>query len=728
MSAIEGRRLRILLVAGTVALVALHLWIARDVTLPRRGPGDQWGYVGSARYLARDPHTYVMPFFPYFTYGYSIVLAPLVRIFDDPGDLFLAIKVLNATLAASVLPLLYLFGRCVLRARRPHALAGAVAGAVMPPLVAHPSSILAENLVLPLVIATVLACWLFLSDRPTWQRWLFAPAMVFLHVSHNRFAAALPLFFLLLLLAAGSRQVPARLAAANAGVAFGLLVVAQAVRNRIVEVRWVNGIETPQGPASDAIDVLKHRLLFQEYLLEAVGQAWYVVVGTLGLGALGVWAVVTLVLRDEEVDGIRVRERVRGVLQDPRRLTLAFLLGAAAAVFATSTYFFTRVINGSEGFVAGRHNDTFVPMWVAAGTVLVLAPVSIKRLRTQALGGAIVAAALTAVLLSGRAGGELGGLYSILNVPALIHYGRVGDQVVQHAATFGIGALLAVAVGAQLKLRPTALLPIACAWLIWSVGVEVKPDTRLDGWVMTEQVARLEVDRAAAIQTRFGGMPVYYPYFLPELTVVPWDGSGDPPEPLVFAELDADLAARGGRIAMLDEPVSSGLRPPYSVALWVLPGPVQDRLAADGALLPVGFPIALPSEARVAELEADGDGAVVSVDGGGVVEVRLHGQHAGTGSPWPDEGSAGVEGSVRVVAHPAVGATGPQPASTFAALPGWLRPGDPFDVALTLRAVDADGRALPAGRYEVAVGLEQLGFGAFSTPGAEPLVLVLEVR
>lgn len=580
-----------MLLGGTVALVALHLWIARDVTLPRRGPGDQWGYLGSARFLAGDPHTYVMPFFPYFTYGYSLVLAPLVHFIHDPERLFLAIKVLNAALAASVLPLLYLFARNLLEARRPHALAGAALGSVVPPLIAHPSSILAENLVLPLAIATVLAGWLFLTDRPAWQRLLFAPSMVWLEVTHNRFSGALLVFFAVLAIAARTRLAPPRLAALNAGTALGLLALSHVVRARIVAARWTYGIETPQGPAADALDVVRDAQLFGDAVVEALGQAWYLVVGTLGLAALGLWAVTAhMIGRSSPIAGTRARTVLAALARDPRRLILAFLLGCAGAVFVTSAYFFTRVANGSEGFIAGRHNESFVPMWVAAGTVLLLEARSLGRVRSLALASAGLVLLLSAGLLAGRRGDDLESVYSILNVPAVVHQGHAGAEVIWRASAIALGATALVALVAALGRRPPVLCALAGAWLVWSVGSEVRPDAELEGWEVPEQVARLGIERAAVVQTRHGGMPVHYLYFLPWIKAVPWDGTGDPPEPFVFAELTADLRDRGGRVALVDGPIESLAGGEHLVALWVMPGAEQARLAAEGVLLSAGSP------------------------------------------------------------------------------------------------------------------------------------------
>jgi hypothetical protein len=221
-------------------------------------------------------------------------------------------------------------------------------------------------------------------------------------------------------------------------------------------------------------------------------------------------------------------------------------------------------------------------------------------------------------------------------------------------------------------------------------------------------------------------MPVYYPYFLPQVHFTPWDGTGTPPERVVVAPLDASLARQGGRVALVDEPVRIGLRPVHAMAVWVLPGPEQDALAADGALLPVGFPTALPPAARSVDLEARG-GQVVRAGAGATAEVTVRGRHTGTGAPWPDEGSAGDLATVRMVARLASAGAGDRSVVGAAELPAWIRPGDRFSVDLALAAVDGDGRPLDPGRYELTVDLEQRGFGSFASAGSAPLRLVLEV-
>lgn len=730
----QARRRRTVLAVGVVALTCLHLWISRDFTLAQTIPRDQWGYLGNARWLSGDPHDWVLPEFPYFTYGYSLVLVPALWLFEDPEQLFLAIRVTNALLAASVLPLLYLFCRRVLaRPPRPALVAGAC-GALVPPLVAHSASILAENLVLPLAIATVLACWCTLTPRPGWQRLWFAPAMVLLHVTHNRFALAVPLLFVVLVLGARADLVPKRLAVANGAIGALLLVAAQLVRNQLVEDRWVDGILTPQGPASDAVSLFTSADGIGQYLLAGIGQLWYLSVGTLGLSVIGIWVLAGRVLapRADAVGATAWRDRAIETIEDPRRLTVAFLLASALAVLATSTYFFTQVVNGSEGYIAGRHNDSFVPLWVAAGVSFLVAERRRRNLLQASIGAALVILGLTAALVIGREEDDFASLYSRLNVPAVVHFSTAGVDVVITATVVALGALLAMSVATAVRLRPSVLLPAACVWLVWSVSSEVRPVTSYEGWSLPVQVERIGVAKAAVVQTYTGGVPMYYQYVLPSLTAVPWDGAGAPPEEYVFAEVESSrgLGDRGARLALLDTtfPDLAGRR---LIGLWVLPGPEQDRLDDLGALLPPGYPTALPEVSRAAEIEVIGgtERGIVEVDAGAQVEIEVAGRHIGTGSPWPDERSAGPLGSVRVNAQARDPAGLPAPTLVGSApLPHWVRPGDRFVASLQLTARDADGRPLAPGRYQVGIDLEQVGFGPFVPPGAERAELTMVVR
>lgn len=720
----ERRRTRLLLLALTLLIAGLHLWLAQEVSIARRGPGDQWGYLGSARFLAGDPHIYVLPFFPYFSYGYSILLAPLTQVFDGPPDLFLAIKVLNAALMASVLPLAYVFGRRVLGASPSQAVVAATAAALAPPCLAHPSSILAENLVLPLTIATALAAWLFVTERRTWMRLLVAPSVVWLVITHNRFVVVLPVLGLLLLAAWRARLAPGRIVAANGVLVAGLLVATEAVRARIVEARWVDGIEVLQGPAVDALDVLRQRNLLQAFLLEAVGQAWYLAVATAGLSALGIVAVSAAIRGGSH-------RAWRSAWRDPSRLALLFVVLAALGVFVTSTYFFTRVTNGTEGFIAGRHNDSFVPIWIAAGVVAVQVHGHRARALVAAAGVAAAIVALSGVLLLGRQPADWRGSISSLNAPAAVHYAGLDEHLVPVMGAVAIGALCLGAGALLLRRRAWLALPVVVAWLVVSVGTEVVPDAYYAAHAPPGLLERVRVDRAAIVQQRNDGVPPNYLFYLPELHAIPWSGRGNPPEPYVLARTDLPrLLELGARLAAVDPIIERFADDPYRVGLWVIPGAEQDRLAAAGELLPADFPSALPAEAQVADIALLGGdrAAPLPVAPGRSVTLDVRVRHRGQASPWPDVESVGPHGSVGLRVELRGAPTDASPSvTTISALPRWLRPGEWAIVSLSVTAADAAGRPLPPGQYDTSVQLEQVGYGTFPVSTASEVHVVLTV-
>lgn len=70
---------------------------------------DEMGYIGIAAYVAGIDWTGVMKYIPYYSYGYSIILYPLVKIFKQPESLYRSIIVLNAIFITLTVPLSYYF-------------------------------------------------------------------------------------------------------------------------------------------------------------------------------------------------------------------------------------------------------------------------------------------------------------------------------------------------------------------------------------------------------------------------------------------------------------------------------------------------------------------------------------------------------------------------------------------------------------------------------------------
>ncbi|MGH9074881.1 MAG: hypothetical protein ACRDZQ_12310, partial [Acidimicrobiales bacterium] len=183
-------------------------------------------------------------------------------------------------------------------------------------------------------------------------------------------------------------------------------------------------------------------------------------------------------------------------------------------------------------------------------------------------------------------------------------------------------------------------------------------------------------------------------------------------------------------------------------ALWVLPGPLQDRLAAAGWLFPAGGPGPLPPAARRSRVAlAPGQAAAVTIGPGSSAPVRLSVTHVAGGegdSPWPNVAGLGRDRlAVQVVATwtrttpgTASGTPPGEPLATLVAgdLPRTVLPGQTVSVTALLRAAGPPGGPgtgggsgrpprLAPGTYRVTLGLLQQGVGRLSS-GPQPSATV----
>lgn len=222
---------RPLTVVATLALFVFHLWTTRHLT----GPSvvfDESGYLGSARWLAGGAH-WDMPTSPSYAVGYPVLLAPVMAVFHTADAQWWAVMVVNAALLASMFPLLLQVFRRALDAPRNLALLGAGVGALAPCVIAAGGSAIAENLVLPLVPATVAATWaLTAAGRPRQRAaaYVFGPLVALLLIAHPRFTLVGAVG--LVALAIGARQgiVPRTVAVVN-----GLLLVVVAGAGTVLD-------------------------------------------------------------------------------------------------------------------------------------------------------------------------------------------------------------------------------------------------------------------------------------------------------------------------------------------------------------------------------------------------------------------------------------------------------------------------------------------------------------
>ena len=184
------------------------------VSLTRTGPtlvADEIGYLTNARVLAGGPPGQMS--LAAFTHGgYSLLLAPIVALVGSPFTEYRLVLILNAALAATLVPLLYALVRTLVNVDRRVALLSAALAAAFPSVTILSQFAMSENLLYPAFAAWLLAAAKLLVDRTRPLLWSvsFAALTAVLFAVHGRMVVAVALAPLVLLGALRSRIVNAR--------------------------------------------------------------------------------------------------------------------------------------------------------------------------------------------------------------------------------------------------------------------------------------------------------------------------------------------------------------------------------------------------------------------------------------------------------------------------------------------------------------------------------------
>ena len=117
---------------------------------------DEAGYLTNARVLTGGVPGQ-MTIAPFYRGGYSLLLAPLISLGWSSSVTYHLILALNALLAASLVPLLYLLLTRAMRVPPQAAIAGAVVGAAYPSVTLLSQVAMSENLLAPLFVVWLLA-------------------------------------------------------------------------------------------------------------------------------------------------------------------------------------------------------------------------------------------------------------------------------------------------------------------------------------------------------------------------------------------------------------------------------------------------------------------------------------------------------------------------------------------------------------------------------------------
>ena len=382
----------LVLAALGVSTAAMHYRAAS----PSVGPvvvADEYGYLGSARYLAGAGDSIDASGTPFYSPGFSVLAAIPARLFrGDPSATYQWTIVLNAILTAAALILAAVLAARLMRTSLVVTSAGAFVAGMLPALRFNSSVAMAEpwlTLLVPISIGSValIAADVGRSDRVRNGIAVASGlALGWLPLSHNRLAPVAAVLGAAIVVNLGVRRAWARLAAFAAG-AVAMAAVWQVLVRQTRRAVWRDADDVHTGA------VLRTALTTRRGLWETaqvlVGQSWSLVVGTVGFAALAVVALVQVAARSDGATPAGTRAAMSDLARSPRRLTALSALAALFAELGVSAAFTAGgfVTDGGlpEFFVYGRYVDIFGPLLMATATAAATATVFQRRTGTISL-------------------------------------------------------------------------------------------------------------------------------------------------------------------------------------------------------------------------------------------------------------------------------------------------------------------------------------------------------
>ena len=501
------------------------------VSVARSGPvimADEAGYLMNARVLAGGMPA-EMGSSPFYRGGYSLLLAPVLSLDADPVRAYHGALVLNAVLAASLVPLLYLLvTRCLGGSKTAGAWA-AIAGAAYPSVTALSQVALSENALFPLTVFWLLSigCFMRARVRVASIAWVLATgaSAAALWTVHGRMLVAVGLTVLLLVALLARRQL--ELVTGGTGlIALGCTMVAGWLLNDwLVTNSYAGRRYDEAGKAFAALGDVDGVLAVLRNLL---GHTWYVVVATLGIALL--------VLVGDVPHAIARIRHARGESAD----YLLVVLGATTGGLLVVSSLWLADATRADQLIYGRYVEPVVPVLLAVGVVRLAGA---GRLPHAGLLVGIVAA-FTAVVAALSANVDVSIAPSRWNVASLPFLTGQLDAPVLVAA----GTVAAAALGLILFIRgpaPAALAPLVLvlfvpttAYIVYLPVLRSERDVYPAGWTSPHPVVNgRHVETVAYDLDHFDHVGVkVYQWFLPHTRMVLFHGdTAASPTPLYFS-------------------------------------------------------------------------------------------------------------------------------------------------------------------------------------------------
>ncbi|MFV2103422.1 hypothetical protein [Micromonospora sp. LOL_024] len=439
--------LPLLLVLGWLLGVAWRVWLARHASMPFAHT-DEDSYLNTARALAGGPGGFSSENETLRRIGYPLLIAPAFLLDRDFADTYLIVRVVNAALNATLLPLAYLLGRQLLGLGRGPALAAATLAATVPAAAFHAAAAMTDAVLAPLLLAWLLAVHRLL-DRPGAAAAALGGTLAgACHLVHSRGVVVVAAYAGLVLALVVRRRL------GSAGLLAAVLPVLAAAFANEAGVRLLGDTVQLLGSPADgnALRALTSGSGLAQVLASAGTQLWYLTVVTFGLAGLG---------------GADALRRLCRTGDEPGRWTTGVALAVTVGVAVGAEAVLAGVPDRVPDAIYARYVQMLAPFWLLVGVGVLSGLAYRSLLRTAAVTVALLTAggALIHVRLAHAVSSGVALRYGDFSAPdlAALTDGQQGMRPLVGAAIGVAGVLLVVGAARSRHTRAAVLAVLVLA-------------------------------------------------------------------------------------------------------------------------------------------------------------------------------------------------------------------------------------------------------------------------
>ncbi len=436
---------------------------------------DEFGYLTHAATFAGLDWSSAAQYMSYYSYGYSILLAPIIAIFKDPAGMYQAILVLNALMIVGC----FITAKCAAIKLAPE-INGRLLNLAAFAVCLYPSYVVQSKIAwtectLFLIFWALVLLVLSINEKPKmWKCALFAFLLIYAYAVHNRGLGIAAAGMITVILMVVLKHIRLRDAAVFFGIAAVAFVCYKMFNNDIIARIWQgeDGV-IRNGLASQLTSAKLNYVLssagIKTVMKRLMGQAYYLFTATAGIGLIGF-----IELCSENVKTFAhcsKKYACKPFKEERNRYAYIFIILSVLATVAICTYFITgEGVQRADVIIYGRYNE------IVMGPVMLLGFIAIlkadKHLMLKASASAVLIAILAMLSYRWMLANNSGNYNSICAI-GLAFLPEKGDfSALLKSALIAIIILLIICITLVYakRTRRAGLSKIICAAAVLAVG------------------------------------------------------------------------------------------------------------------------------------------------------------------------------------------------------------------------------------------------------------------